>query len=166
MRCEICGKEIRGKPVKILIDRAELIVCRECAKHGTPIIETGATKKKSVLKKERQKPKRELRPLPFEELEIVEDFNTKIKDKREALGLSLSELAKTIKEKESLLRKIEAGKMVPTFDVARKLEKVLGVKILVKETFDGVSGITEKEGKELTLGDIIEFKKKKTKYAK
>ena len=164
MKCEICGREIRGRPIKIIIDRAELIVCKECAKHGTPVlsheIKSVKPSKQKIVK---QQVKKRSRALPFEDLEFIENYNAKIKEKRESLGLTIADLAKTIKEKESLLRKIESGKIAPTLDVAKKLEKALGIKILVRESFEGSAMMGERKSKDITLGDIIEFKRKNDK---
>jgi len=95
-------------------------------------------------------------------LELAEDFGTKIRKSRERLGLSHDELGKRLNEKVSLLRKIEMGKMAPDDKLAAALEHLLKVKLIVpaKEEKVPEAKIPKKTSRELTLGDLIQIKKK------
>ena len=173
MRCEICGVEIRGKPRKAFIEGATLIVCEECAKHSSqpPIgLRAGARVKPPVslpLPRHEPPPVRRTRrsqSFEVEEYSVVEGYGKLIKRARELKGWSQEELASRIGEKASLISKLETEKILPDFGVARKLEHVLGVKIL-SETVEHpdekiVAQVLSKPGEALTLGDIAVFKKK------
>jgi len=94
--------------------------------------------------------------------EIIEDYSEIIRQEREKLGLSHEDLGKKINEKESLLRKIETGKVSPSDLLVSKLEHFLKIKLLVPvadEKTTQKASITANN--ELTLGDIIQFGKKK-----
>ena len=67
-------------------------------------------------------------------------------------------LAKKLAEKESLVHKIEVGAFSPGLELARKIEKLLGITLLEKAApGDAPSGV-EKRGA-LTLGDIARLRK-------
>lgn len=72
---------------------------------------------------------REKKPLELSVSSISPDFAGKVKAARSAAGLSLEELGKKIKEKASVLERVERG-MRPTDGLARKLEKALKIKLL------------------------------------
>ena len=54
-----------------------------------------------------------------------------IKEGRAKLGLSQQDLAFKAKEKVTVIQKIEIGKMLPTVRLAKELEHILHVKLLV-----------------------------------
>jgi len=103
----------------------------------------------------RPKPRRD----PFRDLvEIVPDYGNIVKEAREGLNLTLEELGVKIKEKASLIRKIERQDIVPEDSIRKKLEKELNIKLTddVQEERWKSGG----DGRELTLGDIASIKKK------
>ena len=65
-----------------------------------------------------------------EEYEYVEDFGALVKQARESMGLSQEELASLVKEKATVIRKIEQGELHPPIELAKKLEKTLKIKII------------------------------------
>lgn len=169
MRCEVCGRKIYGKPCNVIIEGAKLTVCGECSKHGKVLeektqpatLKTIQAKPKTLpTSKTQQKGKPEIKP--EEELELVEDFNVKIRQAREKLGLTHENLGKRLNEKVSVLRKIETSKMTPNNILARKLEHELKIKLLVPASRKVTPQIKipKPEKRELTLGDIIQLNKK------
>jgi putative transcription factor len=169
LRCEVCGRKIYGKPFRTIIEGAKLTVCTECSKHGTIIWE------ESESKTTPQKPRAAM-PLPLKTqrkekpqkavdtaVELVEGFDVKIRQAREKLGISHEELGKRLSEKVSVLRKIETGKMFPDNKLAAKLEHSLKIKLLVPASEEKVpqKNIPKPASRELTLGDLIKFDKKK-----
>ncbi|MBX5328110.1 MAG: multiprotein bridging factor aMBF1 [Candidatus Bathyarchaeota archaeon] len=169
MRCEVCGRKIFGKPLRVIIEGAKLTVCNECSKHGTTIWEE--TKPKVAT----PKPKATLQPLKTQSkktteapvdagLELIENFDSKIRQAREKLGLSHEELGKKINEKISVLKKIETGKIKPDNVLTTKLERALKVRLLVPASEEKTpqTNITKTSTRELTLGDLIQLNKKDT----
>lgn len=77
----------------------------------------------------KQLPKRSLPPVP-ESLQLAEDYGTIVRQAREKLGLTQSELAMQIAEKLSVIKKIETGRLKPDERLAHKLERALKVKLL------------------------------------
>jgi putative transcription factor len=91
-------------------------------------------------------------------MELVEDYHEVVRTAREDRGWSQAELGSKIKEKESLVRRIETKSIRPSTGVAKKLEKTLGIKL-----FENVGDIDVEQkvslNQGLTIGDIIKFKK-------
>ena len=91
--------------------------------------------------------------------EIVEDYAERIKDAREKMGLTRELLATMVGEKVSTIRRIETGTLEPTVTLAKKLEKVLKIKLVeVYEEEEISSRKSYSEEFEPTLGDLVEFK--------
>lgn len=55
-----------------------------------------------------------------------------IKKRREEMGLSQEQLANKLQEKKNLIAKIEREEIKPDKHTARKIEKLMGVRILEK----------------------------------
>lgn len=166
MKCEICGRDIKGKGYKVVIDRATLIVCEKCAKSlkapryeiSSGVSERGATRRMFL-------PRRTYKSYRLEpEYEIVEDFAERIREARESLGLTRELLARMVGEKESTIRRIESGTLIPSINLARKLEKVLKIVLVVENPLSLMEEQSSSSQKyELTLGDVVKIKKKEKK---
>lgn len=144
MLCEICGETMAEK--KIFVEGTVLNVCEECSKFGSEIRKMPQPVRK-VLARE-------------EEVEsIVADFARLVRSSREKLGLTQGQLGKKVNEKESVMVRIENGKMQPPISTAKKLESFLGIKLVEKESSAETSK-KETAGKEegVTLGDIVKIK--------
>ena len=173
MRCEVCGRRIRGKPNRVIIEGAVMTVCGKCARLGTPYHEppkpkamTGkiAVKKTPLIRRVKSKAST---PKIDDSLELVDDYSVRVRQARERLGLTHEDLGKKIGEKVSVLKKVETGKIVPDNVLARKLEHALQVKLLVPaETLEvkaSKSIVASKPQRGLTLGDIVQIKTKEEK---
>ncbi|RLF22682.1 MAG: TIGR00270 family protein [Thermoprotei archaeon] len=161
MECELCGRKIQGRGIKVRIEGVIMRVCSECAKYGTPVKESRPIR--LAVRKVRTRPvKASTRRRPEEEFEIVEDYATRIREAREMLGLTRELLARQIGEKESVIRRIEHGQLVPPIWLAQKLERVLKIKLLVpKESLEEETIEPRRRSFVLTLGDIVVFKERK-----
>ena len=150
MNCDLCGKE--AELHKAVIEGSQMSVCRNCAKYGR-IVEAAQKIRPTVsIKQTKQEEETET---------LVNNFGELLKRKREQLGLTHKEFAAKIAERESTLHKLETGTIIVTIAKARKLEKMLGLK-LVEEVRE--EPVTRKAGKsEMTLGDAIRIKTKKKK---
>jgi putative transcription factor len=161
-QCEICGAEISGVPQRIVVDRSTMEVCNSCARFGKPEDKWSLVPKKMVpaeraFTASRPKPRDHFKDL----VELVPDFGRKIREAREGLGLSPEELGGKIKEKATLLKKIEREDISPEDDIRKKLERVLKIKLLDEASEARVK--SGSGGRGLTLGDIASIKRKTEK---
>ncbi len=160
MRCEICGQSIIGKPNKIIVEGAKLVVCDECSHLG---VEKWDKERPSATK---YRPAQFSKPLEHrrsssldDELVLVDDYGLKIRIEREKRGWSQEELAQKINEKISFIGKIETGKVAPNMLVTKKLEHTLGTKL--RTTIPTIKIESSKKTTGLTLGDLISSYPKK-----
>lgn len=146
----MCGSD--GRLFRVLVEGAELMLCKNCSRFGK-VIEAP----KIVIKKESvkpQKPKEE--PMEL----IVENYSDIIRRSREKLGLNQEDFAKMMNEKESVMQKIETGRFEPPIALARKLEKLLKIKLVIGYE-DESSVLAGKKTGPVTIGDVIQIKKRK-----
>lgn len=154
MHCEICGRPVE-EPIAVEVDRAVLYLCRSCAaSYGRRQV----AQRQQAQPAARRPPQPRRPAAPRRELEVVEDFGEIVRRARENLGLSREVLAAMIGVKETVLRRVEAGQLTPDLELARKLERALGVKLLVEASQEasGVQGKGVERG--LTLGDVAELR--------
>jgi putative transcription factor len=161
MQCEICGAEIREKPLCITIDTSELQVCQKCAPYGKPVDKrTPVSRKVSpvvrTVTRTEKRPKKDF----FDILknELLDNYVQIIRDARESKGWSQEDLAENIKEKASLIKKIERSEIVPEDSVRKKLEHTLNIKLT--ERVDASGQEVSHLKKDTTLGDIVTIKRK------
>lgn len=148
--CEICGRD--GVVAVVFVEGAKLAVCGGCVR-GKKVIyqleDTGSLEPQTVQRIRSE-----------ETEEIVEGYGKIIKKAREEMGLPLSVVAERINEKESYIERIEREQIIPTFAVAKKLEKELKIKLIEKTRSGGsVSTNTFKKFSEPTLGEMLDDKR-------
>jgi len=129
--------------------------------------EPSLTYKKHYQKKAPRKISRAPPKLP-EELtyELISGYGKKIRDAREKLGLRRDELARRLGISESALRKIETEKLSPDLALAKRLERILHIRILRRidvELLEMISRTSREESKPLTIGDVMIIEKPKKK---
>ena len=168
MQCEMCGETIRGMAKLIRVEGAELQVCSKCEKYGTAVQQprrTDVRRPSAAAGMAGKTPapatgafyrKRDM--FDYMEGEIVDDYAVRIRHAREEKGLSQKDLALQMMERELLVKKIEKGELVPEEAVRRKLEKILGIRLLESAVADA-----EKKAKAdvlaPTLGDVTIIRK-------
>ncbi len=165
--CPICGSIIWGKGQRVLLEGAKITVCHNCAQHGEKIRKqpTNTQVRKSIPYQSKKFPKKQIMKKDFvSDLEIISDFASKIRNKRNSLGLNQDQFAQKLNEKPSLLRRIETGKVEPTIKLAKKIEEIYNLKLLKKT--DEIEGSVQntkymKKSTGTSLGDIAFIKKKK-----
>lgn len=164
MHCEICGREIIGREHKVIIEKAKLMVCYQCSKHGD-LIHKKPPSKTLILPKRYPPLKHKRKKSPYKNTgnsELVENFGGKIRQARERLELSHKELSTKINEKISVLKKLETGKMIPNQKLVSKLEHALKIKLLMQTSEKDIpqpSGSTKTVTPEITLGDLLQLNK-------
>ena len=152
MKCEVCGREIPGKPIRAVIEGAKLLVCPECARYASGTWKEGKPKPPVVAK-----PRVTRRLKAPEELELVPDFGRLVRGARERRRLSQEELGRMVGEKASVIRRIESGKMAPSMELARKLERTLGIKLLEPPP-EAPAPTKAVKIPTLTLGDVVKLR--------
>jgi putative transcription factor len=164
LQCEVCGRQIFGTPIRAIIEGAKLSVCSECSKLGSGYWEPTPQRRAKKSLKRRQPTvsfsKRQQRPTVTETLELVGDLGQRVRQARRGLELSHEDLGRKIREKVSVIRKIESGKMVPDLVLAEKLEHALKITLRVPASEPEVQPVLSSKPRGTTLGDLIQFKVK------
>lgn len=177
VQCEMCGAET-ARPKTVKIEGAELQVCDDCADFGTEVTQqessststkystsssssgsTSSSSSGSTSGGRSSGSSGGSRRDMFDEMEeLAGDYDQRIRGAREGEDLTQEELADSINEKVSLIRKLEHGDIIPSDDVQRKLERRLDISL----TGEGETGDEEweSEGSDtgLTLGDMVKRK--------
>lgn len=169
MQCEMCGETIRGPPKLVRVEGAELQVCAKCGKFGTEVQQVRRT---DIVRSAGMKPagsvkspavassayrKRDM--FDFIEGEIIDDYNVRIRNARMEKGLSQKDLAKQMMEKEHLIQKIENRDLIPEENVRKKLEKILGIRLIDAPETDMEKKVPGSMAP--TLGDLTIIRKAK-----
>lgn len=168
MSCDICGEEIRGRPLKVIIEGAVVVTCPQCGRLGKPYIEPPRPRLSPPVHVARSTARpgaRATRPISREalgELEVTENYAARIRRAREKIGLTQEDLATRVKEKLSIIQKIESGKMTPDMKLCRELEHFLKIELLVPSVEAPVT-TPPLQSANLTLGDIIKVKRRDEK---
>ena len=168
MQCEMCGETIRGAPKLIRVEGAELQVCARCGRFGTEVQQPRRTDVPRPAARPGMAGRPAAAPAPgqrkrdmfdYMEGEIVDDYAARIRDARMEKGLSQKDLALQMMVRELLIKKIEKGELIPEEEVRKKLEKVLGIKLV-----DTIAGDAESKAQAKitqTLGDLTIIRKAK-----
>ena len=155
--CEVCGKETE-EVYCTEIEGTKMDACAKCSKFGKVLYVPKPKTELSLSSKESLKGKKVEKEAP--EQKIVNNYAKIVRQIREKLSLTQEDFAKKINEKESLMKGIESGKVIPTFDLAGKLEKMFNIVLI--ETVEEDKPETGSSGsKDFTLGDMITIKTRK-----
>lgn len=157
-----------------MIGGAKLTVCSECSRYGTPVKTTKPSQQISttvsvkpktsiVTTNKPTKVQKKIKNEIFDEdIKVVDDYASLIKSARERLGWTQDFLASQLGEKVSFIKKIESGTIVPSIQLAKRLEKILGIPLIEKIPAN-VNLKQESESISLTLGDVAKLKVSKNK---
>lgn len=167
VQCEMCGSET-PRTRRILVDRSVMSVCSNCERFGQLL---DGPKAKAVArpagnvplameKRRRQQATRDVFSAQAMQLELVEDYAQRIRTAREKKGWTRQELGGRVGEREVAIGRIENGALHPTDDVARRMERELGIRL-----FEPVArGATQSQPtRGLTLGDMLRDAARKKK---
>jgi len=179
LNCDICGRLIHGKPNRIVVEGAIMTACESCARLGTPYLEPKwpslisslAPRTPAPVVPRRPVPVRLARTLPadrrvpkeVQDLDLADNYPQIIQKARRKHEFSQEELAMKVKERLSIIQKIELGKMAPDLRLARTLEHVLRVKLLVSRTEPPAPKVPASATKEITLADVARIRNKEGK---
>lgn len=171
MNCDVCGRQIHGPPNRVIIEGAKMTACGSCARLGTPYEEPKATRVGQPVVAQRPSRPTMPRPIPsqpadkrapraVQELDLTENYPQIVQKARRKHELSQEDLAIKVKERLSIIQKIELGKMVPNMQLAKALEHVLRVKLLVPRSEHKVPKLPATPTREVTLADVARIRTK------
>jgi putative transcription factor len=134
--CEICGTQILDHGEKVYVEGNLITVCRTCSKRGKPL-----KNQQEIQRKPAMRPKKieKLDKITFDDPAIlIDNFSEVIRNSRMSSGLTHEQLGLLIKERVTLLRKIESGTLKPDEGLSRKLERFFRINLYTEvESNDG-----------------------------
>lgn len=143
--CELCGKE--APLITAIVEGTQMTVCQNCGKFGKVIQKpVGHLFQKVVVS------------TPETAEVVVSNYAQLIRQAREKSGMTMKEFAMTLNEKESIIHKLENSQFVPPINMAKKLEKLLHIKLVEIEEEEETESAGKSSGS-FTIGDIINLKK-------
>ncbi|MDY6769233.1 MAG: multiprotein bridging factor aMBF1, partial [Candidatus Nanohaloarchaea archaeon] len=142
--CEMCGDA--GDLKKTKVEGTTLKLCEDCQGLGE-VVERSTTTRSRTTQRAPSTPDEDVLP----------GYGRKVKQAREQRDLTVEELAGTLKEKESVVRRVESEKLTPDRNLARKFEKELGIDIYGTPPEEPETS-TDDDGGRQTLGDVAEVK--------
>jgi putative transcription factor len=145
--CQLCGKDSDDLQ-KTKIEGAVMKVCDSCSDMGETV-EQPNKKSKKTKKKKTYRPK--------DTQVLANDYGNRVKEAREDRKLSIKELADTLNEKASLIKKIEREDLKPEKSLAKKLSKELDVTLYVNPEVSDHS-VESGDDRKATLGDVADVK--------
>lgn len=177
--CEMCGKPMRKREAKVVyVEGTRLVLCSSCyskvSKRAVSAELRESAQKNELARPSPGKPglttqktiKTSLKAgKAVDEYEVVPDYHERVRKAREKLGWSQKVLANAVKESENVIKRIEAGRLVPSIDLARRLENVLKIQLLepVVDTEVSTSKNLGKGSTGLTIGDVMVLRKEEKK---
>ena len=160
MECEMCGKKVATR--RYMVDKTVMNLGIECSKYGQPLDGTAAAGSQAAIHQNLEKRAGRMTSRNVYDaqtaLVLVDGYGPRIHKAREAKGLSHEQLGNKVSARVPELKHIEAGKLRPSDELVKKLEKELGITLL--EAVEGpapvVSG-AKKPGPSqgLTIGDLL-----------
>lgn len=111
---------------KVLVEGNLLTVCNTCSKRGKP------SNNQPNIQKSFVRPKKMIKPNKItldDSTILVNNFSEVIRKSRMIKGLTHEQLGILIKERASLLRKIESGSLKPDEELTKKLERFFRINL-------------------------------------
>ncbi|MFB6158162.1 MAG: multiprotein bridging factor aMBF1 [Candidatus Nanohalobium sp.] len=145
-KCQLCGEEVEST-TKAKIEGAVMQVCDSCAEMGEKI-DTKSRKKKKRKKRRNNKSKT-----------LANDYGSRVRNAREDRELSIKELADSLNEKTSVIKKVEREELKPDKSLAGKLSKELDITLYVNPEVTNYDDTSDSDSRKATLGDVANVKK-------
>jgi putative transcription factor len=125
--CEICGIPMINHGERVFVEGNLLTVCKTCSKRGKPSNEQQNNQRRiSTRSKKIVIPNK----ITFNDsIILINNFSEVIRKSRMKQGLTHEQLGTLIKERASLLRKIESGTLKPDGELTKKLERYFRIKL-------------------------------------
>lgn len=165
VQCEMCGSTV-PQTRRFQIESTVLNVCSRCERFGKSL-EPAPKKAAPVLpgdvpgamdRRQKRMGERDVYAAADMQFELVEDFAPRIRTAREKRGWTRQDLGSKVGEREVSIGHIESGALRPTDEVARRMERELGIH-LFEPVRPAVTTRAPRRG--LTLGDVLKDALKK-----
>lgn len=151
----MCGQT--GDVKKTKVEGAVLDLCDDCQEVGNVVESSSSTSTTSTSTSSSSSSGSKYGSDREPDEELVEGYGERVKSAREAEDMSVNDMASKLKEKRSVVQRIESGDLTPDRKLARKIESVLQIKL-----YDDVSPATTQRDNEpqneATLGDVATVK--------
>ena len=159
MECEMCGNKVGAR--RYMVDGTIMNLGMCCSKYGQELSGGPApVGSKAAVQQglERRAGRSQSRDIYKEETwDFVPDFGNRVKQARERKKWTHDQLGNKVSARVPQLRQIESGHLRPNDELAKKLERELGITLM--EKMDGpaaVSGVNQPKGRSgLTIGDLL-----------
>jgi len=158
-QCEMCGKAVGTR--RYMVEGTVMNLGLECAKYGTPLDTPAPAGTQAAVQQglERRADRMFSRNVyDGDSRVLVDDFGSRVHKAREAKGWTHDVLGNKVHARVPELKQIEAGKMRPSDDVARRLENALGITLYEAVEAPAPSGAKKPAaaaGAGLTIGDLL-----------
>jgi putative transcription factor len=155
MNCDLCGSK-REPFYKGRVEEVSMTLCDDCKNVGEDVKQVPSSVAVNKKTPTTQSSTR-IRTTP-EHKEIIQiirpNYPQIIKRAREYKGLKQEDFAKIIAEKASVIHSLESGKHTPSIDLARKLERHLGITLIEQHEEQSRANI-KSSSIPLTIADLI-----------
>ncbi len=154
----MCGKKTGTR--RYMVEGTVMALCIACGKYGTPLDAPAAPGTAAAVHQGLERRAARAAPRSIfagDEKTLVEDFGARIHKAREARGLSHEQLGNKVSARVPELKQIESGKLRPSDDLTKRLEKELG--IVLQEAIQAAPTVgapaAKKASGPLTIGDLL-----------
>ena len=158
--CDMCGKIVE-RTQQVKVEDVVMNVCGQCTRYGTPLRQSTTTYSTNTT---RSKQRRQRRLHPDENKRVKENAPQLLKQAREQQQLTQEQMAQKANIKESSYHKIESGHLALSLDMAKRLQKQIGIQLLEEQNASDEEEVevrTKGEATPLTMGDLIKEQMKK-----
>lgn len=159
MECEMCGKTTGTRRYSVSGTIMRLGLC--CAKYGEELdAPAPAQGSQAAIQRglERRASRNQAPRVQEPEWDLVDDFGHRVRQARERKNMTKEQLGNKVSARMPQLNAIESGNLRPSDDLARRLERALGITLL--EAYDKgpgqkLSGLAKTPAKARTIGDLL-----------
>lgn len=134
MLCEMCGKET-GEIKLVKVEGAVLHLCAACSRFGTdvdpgpaPVAQRGGGLPVRVPTRRSRAEERDIYS-EMPDIELQEDWTQRIRRARESRGMTQEQFGAVLREKTSVIHKLESGEIVPPDALVLKIEHILKIRL-------------------------------------
>ena len=160
--CEMCG-HITEDLQRAIVEGTMLLLCDKCAKFGEVVQfkrpSDDIVDKRLAFRRTSRFASSTVSGYREEEEIVVDDFFKIVKNARDQTGKTQDDVAKDLAEKVSVLRGVESGSMVPSMQLAKKLEQYFRIQIIKKLNIKEEEPTIRSSGSAYTIGDFVKIKK-------